>query len=70
MSDHDRSPKIGGHDDREEHSMLDIVQDPELLRERVEGVEAPALDRTRELTGDDRAHSVGESLRRAFGFRT
>ncbi|WP_311170650.1 hypothetical protein [Halobellus ordinarius] len=70
MSDDDRPPEIGGNDDREGHSMLDIVQDPELLRERVEGVEAPALDQTRELTGDDRAHSVGENLRRAFGFRT
>ncbi|WP_435145930.1 hypothetical protein [Halobaculum sp. P14] len=53
----------------EEYSMLEVVQDPDLLKARVEGAAAPGIEKTRELTGDDRAHSVGENMRRAFGFR-
>jgi len=50
--------------------MLEVVQDRDLLRQRVEGAEAPGLEQTRELTGNDRNHSFGENIRRAFGFRT
>jgi len=52
-----------------EHSLLEVAQSPELLRERVEGAEAPGLEQTREVTGDKRAHTVGENMRRAFGYR-
>ncbi|EMA24641.1 hypothetical protein [Haloarcula argentinensis] len=55
--------------DCQEHSLLEVAQNPDLLRERVEGVTAPSIDKTREETGDKRAHTVGENLRRAFGFR-
>ena len=50
-------------------TILEDVRDPDRLRERVEGQEAPGLENTREETGDDRAHTIGENLRRAFGFR-
>jgi hypothetical protein len=55
-------------EDEEEISLLQVAQDPELLRERVEGAEAPGIESTRELTGDERNHSMGENLRRAFGY--
>ncbi|MFB6368436.1 MAG: hypothetical protein ABEJ00_02375, partial [Gemmatimonadota bacterium] len=57
---------IGGE---QEHSLLEVATDPELLRDRVEGATAPGLEQTRELTGDTRNHTVGENLRRNFGFK-
>lgn len=55
--------------DTDELSALEAVQDPERLRHRLEGLEASRIDKTREATGDSRAHTVGENMRRAFGFR-
>jgi len=55
--------------DGPEHSLLEAAQNPEILKERLQNARAPRLEDTRELTGDTRAHTVGENLRRAFGFR-
>lgn len=52
-----------------ETTILDDVKDPDRLKARIEGQEASGLENTREETGDDRAHTIGENLRRAFGFR-
>lgn len=51
------------------NSLLEVVRDPELLKARLEDAHAPGLDQTRQVTGDERAHTVGENLRRAFGYR-
>jgi hypothetical protein len=56
-------------DHEQEYSLLEVVQDAALLKERLESTHAPDLEDTRDLTGDNRAHTVGENLRRAFGFR-
>ncbi|QLG62196.1 hypothetical protein [Halorarum salinum] len=61
-----RRPETAAHD---AHSMLEVVQDPELLKARLEGATAPGLDETRQLTGEKNRHTVGENMRRAFGFR-
>lgn len=50
-------------------SILEDARDPDRLRERLEGQVAPGLEDTREETGDRRNHTIGENLRRAFGFR-
>lgn len=65
----DDTTRRGSIATEQEHNLLEVAQDPELLRERLEGARAPGLERTRQLTGDKRAHTVGENMRRAFGFR-
>jgi hypothetical protein len=71
MSKHDRDtqPASVATDDEEDYSLLEVVSDPDLLRERLETSTPDGLENTRELTGDARAHTVGENMRRAFGFR-
>lgn len=50
-------------------SVLEEVRDPDLLRARLEGLTADGIDKTRQVTGDTRNHTIGENMRRAFGFR-
>ena len=69
MSIHDSEKRAREGQISQEHSLLEIVQSPDLLLERLEAGSAPGLEHTRQVTGDARAHTVGENMRRAFGFR-
>ena len=71
MSQTDRDQRAAGvaEQDEQAYNLLEVVQDRDLLKERLEGLEAPNLEQTREVTGEGDHHTVGENLRRAFGFR-
>jgi hypothetical protein len=50
-------------------SALEAARNPELLRDRLEGIEIDAIEKTRQVTGDARSHTIGENIRRAFSMR-
>ncbi|QHS17781.1 ATP-binding protein [haloarchaeon 3A1-DGR] len=70
MSTHDETrPASVAGDDSDDISLLEVVQSPDLLLERLETDTPEGLDRVRQITGDARSHTVGANMRRAFGFR-
>ncbi|WP_134671730.1 hypothetical protein [Halorussus marinus] len=67
-TDQETRPGAVAESDVQDYDLLEVVQDRELLKARIEGMDAPNLDKTREVTGKGDRHTVGENLRHAFGF--
>lgn len=51
-------------------SMLDVVQDPDYLRDWLVNLEAANLEKTREVTGHSQAHTIGENMVRHLNMTT
>ncbi|WP_238392198.1 hypothetical protein [Halorussus amylolyticus] len=67
-TDQKMRPGAVAETDEQDYDLLEVVQDRDLLKARLEGMTAPNLDKTREVTGEGDRHTVGENLRHAFGF--
>lgn len=50
-------------------SMMEVLRNPEYLREWLENLDAPNLEKCRQVTGHEQAHTIGENLVYNLGMR-
>jgi hypothetical protein len=50
-------------------SIIEVIRNPRYLKQWLENLDAPNLDRTRQVTGNEHHHTVGENIRRNMGLR-